>query len=83
MQSSFVSSWDRALSIPTEGFRKRLVMISLSRDQVFLWHREFVNGRETVQDEPRSGLPAPVKTSTEIDRSWLAFDSSNYRQRTE
>jgi hypothetical protein len=31
---------------------------SESRAQVFRWHKCFVNGRETVEDEPRSGHPA-------------------------
>jgi hypothetical protein len=36
-----------------EGFRKRLAMI-LSRAQVFLCRRDFVNAPETVEHEPRS-----------------------------
>jgi transposase len=34
---------------------------------VFRWHKDFVNGRETVEDEPRSGRPASVNT-TNVDR---------------
>jgi hypothetical protein len=41
---------------------------SLSRAQVFRWHKDFVNGREMVEDEPRSGRPASVRTSTNVDR---------------
>jgi histone-lysine N-methyltransferase SETMAR len=40
---------------------------SLSRTKVFRWHKDFVNGRETVADEPRSGHPASVRTSTNVD----------------
>jgi hypothetical protein len=36
---------------------------SVSCAQVFQRHRNFVNERETVADEPRSGRPAPVRTS--------------------
>jgi hypothetical protein len=41
---------------------------SLSRAQVFRWHKDIVNGRETVGDEPRYGRPASVRTSTNVDR---------------
>jgi hypothetical protein len=30
--------------------------------------QRLVNGRETVEDEPRSGRPASVRTSTDVDR---------------
>jgi hypothetical protein len=41
---------------------------SSSRAQVFRWHKDFVNGRETVEDERRSGRPASVAgTSTNVD----------------
>jgi hypothetical protein len=45
---------------------------SLSRGQVYVsrWHREFVNGREAVDDEPRDLEPPPtsVRTSKDVDR---------------
>jgi transposase len=31
---------------------------SVSRAQVFRWNKGFANGRETLEDEPRSGRPA-------------------------
>jgi hypothetical protein len=34
---------------------------SVSRAQVFQWHKGFVNGREMVEDEPQSGRPASVR----------------------
>lgn len=37
---------------------------SLSRTQVFKWYKEFKEGREGVEDEPRSGRPS---TSTDDD----------------
>jgi hypothetical protein len=41
---------------------------SLSRAQVFRWHKDFVNGRETVEDESRSGRLASLRISTNVDR---------------
>jgi hypothetical protein len=35
---------------------------------VFRYHEDFVNGRETAEDELRSGSPASVRTSTDVDR---------------
>jgi hypothetical protein len=41
---------------------------SVTRAQIFRWHKDFVNGREAVEDEPRSGRPASVRRSTNVDR---------------
>ena len=35
---------------------------SLSRAQVFRWHKSFLEGREQVEDEPRAGRPSTSKT---------------------
>jgi hypothetical protein len=35
-----------------EKIQKAFGNDSLSRAQVFRWHKDFVNGRETVKDEP-------------------------------
>jgi hypothetical protein len=40
---------------------------SLSRAQVFRRHKNFVNGRETVEDEQRSGRLASVRRNTNVD----------------
>jgi hypothetical protein len=39
---------------------------SVSCAEVFWWHRDFVNGQETMEDEPRFGCPASVRTSTNV-----------------
>jgi len=31
---------------------------SLSRAQVFRWHKSFLEGREQVEEEPRAGRPS-------------------------
>jgi len=35
---------------------------AISRAQVFKWHKAFLEGRESVADEPRSGRPCTSKT---------------------
>jgi hypothetical protein len=46
---------------------------SLSREQVFRWHKSFLEGREQVEDEPRAGRPSnsnlvlcPLGTSVKL-----------------
>lgn len=41
---------------------------SLSRAQVFRWHKSFLEGREHVEDEHRSGRPSTSKTDENIER---------------
>jgi len=36
---------------------------ALSRTRVFRWYKAFLGGRESVEDEPRSGRPCTSKTS--------------------
>jgi hypothetical protein len=46
-----------------EKIKKAFDNDSPSRAQIFLWHKDFVNGRETVEGEPRSGHLASVRSS--------------------
>ena len=41
---------------------------SLSRAQVFRWHKSFLEGWEQVEDEPRAGWPSTSKTDNNVER---------------
>ena len=41
---------------------------SLSRAQVFRWHKSFLEGREQVEDEPRVGRTSTSKTDNNVER---------------
>jgi hypothetical protein len=38
------------------------------KSSVFEWHRRFKEGREDVQDDPRSGQPKMQRTDANVDR---------------
>ncbi|XKL60484.1 hypothetical protein PGB90_007541 [Kerria lacca] len=51
----------------TETYAKVLKVFSddsMSRAQVFRWHKMFKDGRESVEDEARGGRPVEVRTDT-------------------
>ena len=41
---------------------------SMSRTRVFEWHKRFVEGREDVEDDPKSGRPSTSTTDTNIEK---------------
>jgi len=41
---------------------------SLSRTQLFRWHKSFIEGRELVEDEPRAGRTSASITDDNVDR---------------
>ena len=41
---------------------------AMKKSRVFEWHRRFKEGREDVQDDPRSGQPKKVRTDENVDR---------------
>ena len=42
----------------------------MSRTRVFEWHKQFLEGREDVEDDPKSGRPCPSTTDTNIKKVW-------------
>jgi len=41
---------------------------SLSRAQLFIWHKSFLEGREQVEDEPCAGRLSISKTEDNVER---------------
>ena len=41
---------------------------AVKKSSVFEWHRRFKEGREDVQDDPRSGQPKKQRTDANVDR---------------
>jgi hypothetical protein len=56
-----------------ENIQEMFANDSVSCAQVFRWHKDFINGRETAEDERRSGRPASARTSMSLDRMGLSF----------
>jgi len=48
---------------------------SLSRAQVFRWHKSFLEGREQLEDKPRAGRPSTSKTDDNVERVWSLLRS--------
>ena len=40
----------------------------MSRTRAFEWHKRFKEGREEVEDDPRSGRPSTSRTVDNIER---------------
>ena len=41
---------------------------AMKKSSVFEWHRGFKEGREDVQDDPRSGQPKTQRSYANVDR---------------
>ena len=40
----------------------------MSRTRIFEWHKQFVEGKENVEDDPKSGRPYTSTTDTNIEK---------------
>jgi HTH domain in Mos1 transposase len=55
-------------SVTFEELKQAYGEHSLSQTQVFRWHKSFLEGREHVEDEHRSGRLSTSKTDENIER---------------
>ena len=55
-------------TVTYEKFQRTCGEHSLSRAQVFRWHKSFLEGREQVEDEPREERPSTSKTDDNVER---------------
>jgi transposase len=44
------------------------IKFCVNKSSVFEWHRQFKEGREVVQDDPRSGKPKMQRIDANVDR---------------
>ena len=51
-----------------EKLKRAYVEHAVSRSQVFRWHKTFLDGRESVEDEPHSGRPCTSKTEENVTK---------------
>src|SRR5215469_10282884 len=54
-------------TVTYEKLQRAYGVHSLSRAQVFRWHKSFLEGREQVEDEPCAGRPTS-KTDDNVER---------------
>ena len=50
---------------------------SMSRTRVFKWHKRFVDGREDVEDDLKSGRPCTSTTDTNMKKVWQLVGSDH------
>jgi len=55
-------------TVTYEKLQRTYVEHSLSRAQVFRWHKSFLEGRKQVEDEPHAGRPSTSKTDDNVER---------------
>lgn len=64
----FCAKLGESASVTFEKLKQVYGEQCLSRAQVFRWHKSFLEGREHVEDEPRSGRPLTSRTDENMDR---------------
>ena len=55
-------------TVTYEKLRRAYGEHSLSRAQLFRWHKSFLEDREQAEDEPRAGRPSTSKTDDNVER---------------
>ena len=50
----------------------------MSRTRVFEWHKQFVDGRKDVEDNPKSGRPCTSTTDANIEKIWQLVRSDRH-----
>jgi hypothetical protein len=69
----FCVKLDESTTVTYEKLQRAYGKHSLSRAQVFRWHKSFLEGREQVEDEPRAGRPL-TDDNVERVRSFVRSD---------
>jgi len=64
----FCVKLDKSATVTYEKLQRAYREHSLSRTQVFRWHKSFLDGREQVEDEPRVGRPSTSKADDNVER---------------
>jgi len=64
----FCVKLDESATVTYEKLQRAYGKHSLSRVQVFRWHKSFLEGQEQVEDEPCVGKPSTSKTDDSVER---------------
>ena len=65
---TFCVKLGESATVTYEEFQRANGEHSLSRAQVFRWHKSFLEGREQVENEPRAGRHSTSKTDHNVER---------------
>jgi len=65
--SNFVVKLGESATVTYEKLQRAYGEHSLSRAQMFRWHKFFLEGREQVEDEPHAGRPSTSKTDNNVE----------------
>ena len=66
--TEFCVKLDESATVTYEKLQKAYGEHSLSRAQVFRWHKSFLEGRDQVEEEPRAGRPSTSQTKDSVER---------------